>query len=169
MQQCVVSSNWIFVQIFPCMKSDFTNFLHFFTDFFKTALLCELFIIPIILVWILLVHKRTMPFTEDHKSIHRSSNFILIFLVTIFCQIILVFVVWIFSRFFFRIMILMVVMMMMSSFGSTSRWRRLPGWWFSLGWGDGFLFSDYFLNKQNSFLKNYIYITDLFHCFFGKI
>ena len=114
-------------------KQLFTNFLHFFTDFFRTALLCELFIIPIILVWILLVHKRTMPFTEDHKSIHRSSNFILIFLVTIFCQIILVFVVWIFSRFFFRIMILMVVMMMMSSFGSTSRWRRLPGWWFSLG------------------------------------
>ena len=165
--RCLIKLN--FCANFSLYEKWFREFFALFYGFFRTALLCELFIIPIILVWILLVHKRTMPFTEDHKSIHRSSNFILIFLVTIFCQIILVFVVWIFSRFFFRIMILMVVMMM-SSIGSTSRWRRLPGWWFSLGWGDGFLFSDYFLNKQNSFLKNYIYIiVDPFHCFFGKI
>ena len=164
--RCLIKLN--FCANFSLYEKWFHEFFALFYGFFRTALLCELFIIPIILVWILLVHKRTMPFTEDHKSIHRSSNFILIFLVTIFCQIILVFVVWIFSRFFFRIMILMV--MMMSSIGSTSRWRRLPGWWFSLGWGDGFLFSDYFLNKQNSFLKNYIYIiVDPFHCFFGKI
>ena len=102
--------------------------------------------IPIILVRILLVYKRTMSFAEDHKSIHGSSNFILIFLVTFF-QIILVFIVLIFSWLFFRIMILMLgmVVLMMSSTGSTR--RRLPGWWFSLGWSDSFLFSDYDFSK----------------------